>query len=140
MYASPVELAERLPAGSALPLNPEGLLRQAEGLVKWYTSGAVYSTTREGLPYDPAIRAALKGATLAQAEFWALNGLDPVAGGLAEADARVVSAKTIRGASISYDTGAAREASAARAAALTTLCQPALTILAGAGLLTAAVL
>lgn len=139
MYATSEDLLARLPAGTEPPADADGLLRHAAALVQWYTSGAVYTTTRDGLPYDARLRRVFADATLTQAAFWAANGLDPAVGALAEEQAAVVSSKTIRGASIGYDTTAAREARSARSAALTTLCPHALTILAGAGLVTAAV-
>lgn len=119
--------------------DPDGLLRQASALVEWYTSGAIYGTDRDGYPVHGPIRAAFRDATVAQARFWAVHGLDPSGEGLDVVAAPVAASKTIRGASVSYDTGAAREAQAARVQALTRPCHAAYTILWSAGLVTAVV-
>ena len=139
MFATEDELTARLGNRTA-PADITGALQAASGLVRHATMGAVYSTFSDGTAVHPPVRHALRDATLAQVLFWAANEIDPTAGTLgASGDGRVVSSKSIKGASISYDTAAAREAAEARPAAVTTLCDQAIMILIGAGLLSAVV-
>jgi len=134
IYATTDELLNA-PGVQEAPADPEGLLSAASALVTRVTAGAVYATFEDGTARDPRIRAALRGAAIAQAKFWAAHDLDPAAGALgAVSGGAVVSSKSIKGASVSYDTGAAREYQAARAAALVALCPPALLVLEAAGL------
>lgn len=140
MYATEDELVARL-GGRPAPADITGALQAASGLVQHATMGAWYTTYSDGTAVNPAIRNALRDATLAQALFWAANEIDPTAGTLGGAgDGRVVASKSIKGASVSYDTGAAREAARARAEAATTLAHSAVLILSSAGLLSAVVL
>lgn len=133
IYATTEELLAQWTADT-LPADPEGLLEAASALAGSATIGAVYPTFTDGHARDPRIRDALRRAVIAQVKFWHANDLDPAAGTLAEETTKVVSSKSIKGASVSYDTGAAASAKAARAAALTTLCPAAFSILEVAGL------
>lgn len=130
VYAQPADLTDWL-TQDGVPEHANRLIRSASLLVAEATRAAVYDVdTTTGLPYALTYVEALRDATCAQVAAWDALGIDP-AKGAAGAPA-LESAKSIGGASISY---AVDVQAAAGAQAATGLCEEALRILAGAGLL-----
>ncbi|GAA3705408.1 hypothetical protein GCM10023081_46800 [Arthrobacter ginkgonis] len=136
-YATAADLQEW--TGAAPPANAAGLLRSASSLVERDTLTAIYAHDTDGYATEPGTATAFREAVCAQAAFWAANGLDPTAGALGIQAERVASSKSIKGASVSYDTADAAATKAARVAALETLCSEAWRILSTAGLTPAGV-
>lgn len=137
IYATEADLASW--TGKDAPANAAALLRHASTLVEGATQNAYYSTDTAGLPTLPKTLGAFESATCAQAAFWAANDLDPAAGTLPIAGEKVAASKSIKGASVSYDTGAAQASKEARIAALQFLCLEAWQILDNEGLITGAI-
>ena len=135
LYATDSDLSQWM-VPEPLPENTAGLLRAASHLIRHETRLARYATAG-GQPTDPVIRAAFRDATCEQARWWVSNGVDPTAGSIGSG--QVVASKTIKGASVSYDTGAAQAAQQARADAVGSLAPLAAQILASEGLLGGAV-
>lgn len=131
VYATESDLSQWM-TPEPLPENPAGLLRAASYLIRRETLLARYKTVG-GQPADPEVRDAFKDATTEQARWWAANDVDPARSSIGSG--KVVASKTIKGASVSYDTGAAAAAQQARADAADTLAPLARQILADAGLL-----
>jgi hypothetical protein len=128
VYATPTELTA-WPV-TPTPPNAAALLRSASILVRRATLTAYYAAdAATGAPTNPAVVAAFRDATCAQAAMWAAAKIDPIGG---EAGDRVASARTIGSASVTY--GDAAATAKARAVAAAQLCQEARLILADAGL------
>lgn len=125
--------------GQVPPANAVSLLRAASSLVEDAAMLAHYRTNADGTPSYGPTATAFREATCEQAAYWAANGLDPAAGGLAEQGKKIASSKSIKGASVSYDSADAAASKQARVQALTTLSHGAWTILRNAGLITAVV-
>lgn len=137
VYATEADLLNW--TGQAPPANAVSLLRAASSLVEDAALLAHYPTDSAGLPTVPATVEAFMEATCEQAAYWAVNSLDPAAGQLAEQGKKIASSKSIKGASVSYDSADAAATKQARVEALTTLSHAAWTILRNAGLITAVV-
>lgn len=133
IYATEADLASW--TGKAAPANAAALLRHASTLVEGATRNAIYRTDGLGMPTVSTVTGAFESATCAQAAFWAVNDLDPAAGTLPIAGEKVASSKSIKGASVSYDTGAAQASKEARISALQFLCLEAWQILDNEGLI-----
>lgn len=125
--------------GNPAPENAVSLLRAASSLVEDAALLAYYPTDRAGLPTHPAHVTAFMEATCQQTAYWVANGLDPAAGELSEQDKKIASSKSIKGASISYDSADAAATKQARMLALLTLATSSFVILRNAGLITAVV-
>lgn len=132
VYATPADLSAW--TGATAPPNAVNLLRRASGLVRKATATAFYATDPTGLPTDATTLQAFKDATTAQANYWALNNIDPATGGLAQTG--VLSSKKIGSASLTYDVAGAGSVAAyqARITAATTLCDEAFDLLQAAGI------
>lgn len=127
IYATSAELTTW---GVTPPANAAALLRSASILVHRDTMTAIYDIdTATSLPTDPALVAALRDATCSQVATWVALAIDPAKG--AAGAGKVVSAKSIGSASITY---AASAAAQALADATRDLSQEAWLILAQAGL------
>lgn len=134
VYATPSDLDGWL-TSDGVPENAQRLIRSASLLVADATRAARYDVdTTTGLPYALTYVEALRDATCAQVAAWDALGIDPAKG--AAGVPAVEASKSIGGASISYAVGAQVEAAATSA---TALCEEALRILAGAGLLSSRV-
>jgi len=131
IYATTTDLTAW--TGAAAPANATQLLRRASALVRKATATAFYATDTNGLPTDTVTLQAFKDATTAQANYWAVNGIDPATGGLTQSG--ILSSKKIGSASLTYDTVGAGSVTAyqARVAATTTLCEEAFDVLQAAG-------
>lgn len=125
--------------GQVPPTNAMSLLRAASSLVEDAAMLTHYRTNTDGTPYYGPTAEAFMEATCTQAAYWAANSLDPAAGELAEQGKKIASSKSIKGASVSYDSADAAASKQARVDALTSLCVSAWTILRNAGLITAVV-
>lgn len=121
------------------PGNAGSLLRSASVLVEDATLTAVYSTDKDGMPRNPNIAKTFRDATCEQVRFWADNGLDPQADTLTVSTQAGVSAKTISGAQISYDSSDLAKVRQAKLNSLQALSLDAARILRNAGLLSTAV-
>lgn len=130
-YATPDDLGVWLDP-DPVPANANRLLRAASGLVRSTTAGAVYHADAEGLPTSSRVATAFLEATLAQAEAWAANGIDP-AKGVAQLK-RVVQSKGADGRSVTYADNGGRAALEALASG-SVLVDQARTILSNAGLI-----
>lgn len=132
VYATPADLSAW--TGATAPANATQLLRRASGLVRKATATAFYATDSNGLPTDATTLQAFKDATTAQANFWAVNNIDPAAGGLTQTG--VLSSKRIGSASLTYDVAGAGSVTAYqdRVAATSELCEEAVDILQASGL------
>jgi hypothetical protein len=130
-YATPADLGVWLDPDPA-PANANRLLRSASGLVRNATAGARYAVDADGLPTDPRIATAFLEATLAQAEAWAANGIDPTKG-VAQLK-RTVQSKSADGRSVTYADNGGRAALEALASG-TELVGQARSILSNAGLI-----
>ena len=132
VYATPADLSAW--TGATAPPNAVQLLRRASGLVRKATATAFYATDPTGLPTDPDTLQAFKDATTAQANFWAVNNIDPAAGGLTQSG--VLTSKRIGSASLSYDAAGSGSVTAwqAKVDAATTLCEEAFDLLQAAGI------
>ena len=137
IYATAADVQEW--TDQAPPDNVVPLLRSASALAEEATMLAVYAVDTAGMPRHADHSAAFRDATCAQVAFWAANGLDPAKGGLDEQAVKVTSSKSIKGASVSYDSVDSAKAKQARVDALTTLCPAAFSILRNAGLVSAVV-
>lgn len=137
VYATEADLASW--TGKDAPANAAVLLRHASTLVEGATRNAVYRTDGLGMPTVSTVAGAFESATCAQVAFWAANNLDPTAGALPIAGEKVAASKSIKGASVSYDTQAAQASKEARIAALQFLCLEAWQILDNEGLITGAI-
>jgi hypothetical protein len=114
------------------PADAAELTTHANALVAYKTRLARYHTDADGYPASSVIRAVFKDAVIAQAQFWAKNGLKPYEGELNLLSQRSVSAKKIGSASIDYEEASITEKLADRDAkvrALTELCTTAYYIL-----------
>lgn len=134
IYATPDDITPW--TGEPAPANAVSLLRFASSLVTRSTRSAMYPT-HNGEPYGPVAQT-LRDATTAQAAFWAANKLDPAGGALAEQGKRVATSKSIKGASLSYDSSDAAMIKQARTEAVDNLCAEAWAILDNAGLINTA--
>ena len=114
VYATPAELPDGVD-------DPETLLELASRLVDDATLTARYAVDAEGLPESASIRQLFRAATIAQVRFWHANGLDPAQGVVGATSERRAASKSIGSASVSYDSAAAQQSTAARVEALTTL-------------------
>lgn len=113
------------------------LLRVATGLVLDATASAVYATDDDGRAHVGGTRDALTEAVYTQAEAWALAGVDPRPGVAATTPKRAIAAKSIGGASWTYEARSGRETqTAADLASGEVLIGAAVRVLANAGLLT----
>jgi len=128
IYATTEELTAWLDPTPA-PDDAAGLLRSASGLIRSETKTAIYPTDTDGYASNTVTRAAFKDAACAQVKYWMDHKITPGLG-LAGLKPAAVS-KSIGGASITYESGAA----AARAEALVGLAPDAHYILSDAGLL-----
>lgn len=137
VYATPADLQEW--TGQAPPENAVPLLRSASAMVEEVTMLAVYSVDSTGAPRNSEVAAAFRDATCEQAAYWAANGLDPAKGELGEQGKKVASSKSIKGASVSYDSADLAASKQARIEALTTICTAAFQILRNAGLVSTVV-
>lgn len=108
IYATTAQLTTWL--GVASPSNATSLLRSASILVRRATLTAVYDIATGGMPTDADLVAALKDATCSQAATWIALAIDP-AQGVAGAG-KVVAAKSIGSASVTYATVNAAQAMA----------------------------
>ena len=131
IYATTTDLTAW--TGATAPTNATQLLRRASALVRKATATAFYAVDTTGLPTDTVTLQAFKDATTAQANFWAVNNIDPASGGLTQSG--ILSSKKIGSASLTYDTVGTGSVTAyqARAAATSDLCEEAFDILQGAG-------
>lgn len=132
IYATSTDLSAW--TGATAPPNADQLLRRASGLVRKATATAFYATDPTGLPTDAVTLQAFKDATTAQANFWAVNNIDPAAGGLSQTG--VLSSKKIGSASLSYDSAGSGSVTAWRTKveASATLCEEAFDLLQAAGI------
>lgn len=132
IYATSAQLDEWL--DGPLPANATTLLRSASLLVRGATVASVYDVDPAGLPTDPAVLAAFRDATCAQAAMWVAAGIDPVGGGVASS--APVRSKKLGSGSVDYDTSvnASVTAFTAKQAASRELCAEAYMILRQAGL------
>lgn len=113
-----------------LPTTSPAILRSAAYAVADEVALAVYSTDPStGLPTDPALIAAFRDATCAQAAWLITNDIDAFSGG---ATARLEDSVAIGSARVNYADAA--DAAAARRRGLDGLCPEACRILAHAGL------
>lgn len=133
VYATPTQLSTWM--GQPEPDNATRLLRAASILVAAATQSDIFDAQPSGLPKDSDLSAAFQDATCAQAEMWSEAGLDPIKGPGGQPQRLTTSA--IDGASLGFD---AYLTEPARQAALTGLCDTALTILRNAGLASSQVL
>jgi hypothetical protein len=129
-YASAADLATW--TGTTAPTNATQLLRRASALVRKATAVAFYATDTNGLPTDTDTLQAFNDATCAQANFWAVNNIDPAAGGLTQTG--VLTSKRIGTAALTYDAAGSGSVTAwqAKVTAATELCEEAFDILAAA--------
>jgi len=137
VYATSADVQEW--TETAPPDNVVSLLRSASALVEETTMLAVYPVGSDGYPTSPAHVAAFREATCEQVAFWAANGLDPAKDGLDEQAVKVASSKSIKGASVSYDSADSAKAKKARVDALSMLCRASFSILRNAGLISTVV-
>lgn len=72
-YATVDDLTTYL-AGDTPPAGAGGLLARASEIVDEILIGAIYDTDTDGNPLDPAVAAALRDATCAQAMYLAATG------------------------------------------------------------------
>ncbi len=122
-----------------LPGNVDRWISIASGLVADAVSLSAYVPDVDGLPSSVPHRAAMRDAVSAQVAWWITTGADPTGAG-DQAASTIVSSKSLTPVgSVSYDTQAAREAVAARAASTRYLCGEAWGILRRAGLARAVV-
>lgn len=134
LYATETDLSVWLTTATPVPDNAARLLRTASAMVRSATRAAAYDTEPSGLPEAGSDAAdAMRDATTAQVEAWLQLAIDP-AKGQADDGGRVVSSKTISGATISYSVYAG--VAQARADAATHLCAESALILTNAGLTT----
>lgn len=132
VYATEADLSQ----WTGLPQSEDNTvaLRKASALVTRMCRLDLYVTQPDGRPRDDDLREAMRDATCAQVETWTANDIDPAQGLAGEQPS--VTASSIDGGSVSFDTSTA---TAARAALITGLCDEALDILRDAGLGTATV-
>lgn len=124
------------------PADAAELTQQANLLVGRKTRLAVYRVDADGFPASSVIRAVFKDAVIAQAQFWAANGLKPGDGEMNLLSQRSVKAKAIGGARLEFEEASITEKLADRDAkiqALTELCSTAFYILDSVGLLSGVV-
>ena len=107
----------------------DSLLRRASSLVQRAVRSARFAVTPAGMPEDPDVMDALRGAVCEQVTVWVENDISPTA--IASAVGGV-SSSSIGDASVSYSTV---EAAAVKDQAANELCDAALDILANAGLI-----
>ena len=110
------------------PANAAALIRRASGMVQHAVRAARFHVGANGLPTDDDVLDALRDATCAQVAFWESSGVDPTK---ADTDARVT-ATSLDGASLSYDTATAAQAAKQ---STDTLCGESVMILHNAGLI-----
>lgn len=107
----------------------EPLIRRASSMVQRAVRAARFEVTPAGMPEDPEIMDALRGAVCEQVTVWAENDINPT---VIEASSGGVASSSIGDASVSYSTV---EAAAVKDQAANELCDAALDILANAGLI-----
>lgn len=107
---------------SNTPDNVDQLIRAASVLVRRATRFAAYDTTPAGAPADDDIADGFRDAVCAQVEWWTLNAIDPAVDSAA-VGSRVKTA-SLGSASITYE-----DTTAAKVAAVTTLCPDAVDII-----------
>ncbi|WP_131104029.1 hypothetical protein [Ornithinimicrobium sufpigmenti] len=130
-YATETDVDNALTSDQQLPDNVARLLTVASRWVRHATRTAVYDTTSAGLPSDEDVAAAFRDATVEQVLVWHAAKVSPDAGSVGVTD-RVVTSKSMRSVSVSYDAASATQA---KTEAATLLCDASRMILADAGLL-----
>lgn len=128
IYANPTDL-ETWTGQTVDPGEVTPLLRHASILVHRVVRNDIYDTDPSGKPSDPDLLEAMREATCAQAEVWMQLGIQP-AGGLAAMEPQIT-ATSVDGASVSYDSGTSVRAKIRAAEAL---CPAAYIILRDVGL------
>lgn len=105
------------------------LIRRASSMVQRAVRSARFEVTPAGMPEDPDVMDALRGAVCEQVTVWVENDISPTE--IAAATGGVTSS-SIGDASVSYST---TEAASVKDQAANELCDAALDILANAGLI-----
>lgn len=107
----------------------EPLIRRASSMVQRAVRAARFEVTPAGMPEDPDVMDALRGAVCEQVTVWVENDINPT---VIEASSGGVTSSSIGDASVSYSTV---EAASVKDQAANELCDAALDILANAGLI-----
>lgn len=105
------------------------LIRRASSMVQRAVRSARFEVTPAGMPEDPDVMDALRGAVCEQVTVWVENDINPT---VIEASSGGVTSSSIGDASVSYST---TEAASVKDQAANELCDAALDILANAGLI-----
>lgn len=130
VYATAAELATWMDADA--PDNATALLRQASILVGRACRNDLYDVDGSGKPSDPDLVEAMRDAVCAQAEYWVVAKVNPIAG--AGGVVGVITEVTLDGATRKADTTAAVAAATEAVTSTTILGSVALSILRNAGL------
>lgn len=109
-------------------VNLQPLIRRASSMVQRAVRSARFEVTPAGMPEDPDVMDALRGAVCEQVTVWVENDISPTA--IASATGAVTSS-SIGDASVSYSSV---DAAQVKDQAANELCDAALDILANAGL------
>lgn len=107
----------------------EPLIRRASSMVQRAVRAARFEVTPAGMPEDPDVMDALRGAVCEQVTVWAENDINPT---VIETSSGGVTSSSIGDASVSYSTV---EAAAVKDQAANELCDAAQDILFNAGLI-----
>lgn len=107
----------------------EPLIRRASSMVQRAVRAARFEVTPAGMPEDPDVMDALRGAVCEQVTVWAENDINPT---VIEASSGGVTSSSIGDASVSYSTV---EAASVKDQAANELCDAAQDILFNAGLI-----
>lgn len=107
----------------------EPLIRRASSMVQRAVRAARFEVTPAGMPEDPDVMDALRGAVCEQVTVWAENDINPT---VIETSSGGVTSSSIGDASVSYSTV---EAASVKDQAANELCDAAQDILFNAGLI-----
>ncbi|OFN80047.1 hypothetical protein HMPREF2526_06030 [Corynebacterium sp. HMSC070E08] len=110
-------------------VNLQPLIRRASSMVQRAVRAARFEVTPAGMPEDPDVMDALRGAVCEQVTVWVENDINPT---VIEASSGGVTSSSIGDASVSYSTV---EAASAKDQAANELCDASLDILFNTGLI-----